>query len=88
VVGQAADEELGALASRDARCMARQRLEAVGKILHRGGEGEVTELGQPALAYRGSEPEEAKIAEALPRRHPALVLLEGVVSRLGSAARW
>jgi hypothetical protein len=44
VVGQAADEELGALASRDARRMARQRLEAIGEILHRGGEGEATEL--------------------------------------------
>jgi hypothetical protein len=85
VVGQAADEELGALASRDARRMACQRLKAVGEILHRGGEGEATELGQPAPAYRGYEPEEAKVVEALPWRHPALVLLEGVVPCLGGA---
>jgi hypothetical protein len=39
VVGKTADEELGALASRDARSVAGQRLEAVGEVLHGGGEG-------------------------------------------------
>jgi hypothetical protein len=82
VVGEAADEELGTLASRDARRMASQHLEAVGKVLHRGGEGEMTELGQAAPMYGGAEPEEAQVAKVLPRRHPALVLLEGVVPRL------
>ena len=53
VVGKAADEELGALASRDVRRMAGQRLEAVGEVLHRGGEGKATELGQAAPTYGG-----------------------------------
>jgi hypothetical protein len=33
--------------------MAGQCLEAVGKVLHRGGEGEATELGQAAPTYGG-----------------------------------
>jgi hypothetical protein len=51
VVGEAADKELSALASRDARRMAGQRLEAVGEVLHRGGKGEATELRQAAPTY-------------------------------------
>ena len=86
VVRQAADEQLGTLASRDAGRVARQGLEAVREVLHRGGEGKAAELGQPAPAYRGPEPEEAEVAESLPRGHPALVLLEGVVPCLGVSA--
>jgi hypothetical protein len=51
VVGEAADKKLGALASRDARRIAGQHLEAVGEVLYRGGEGEATELGQAAPTY-------------------------------------
>jgi hypothetical protein len=53
VVGEATDEELGTLASRDARRMAGQCLEAVGEVLHRGSEGEATELSQAAPTYGG-----------------------------------
>jgi hypothetical protein len=37
------------------------------------------------LIIWGGEPEEAQVTKALPRRHPALVLLEGVVPRLCGA---
>jgi hypothetical protein len=46
----------------------------------------VAQLGKSAPAYRGAKPEEAEVAESLPRRHPALVLLEDVVPCLGGAA--
>ena len=66
VVGQAADEEIGALAARDVRRMARQCLEAVSEVLHRAREGEAAELGQAAAADRRPEPAEAQVTEALP----------------------
>jgi hypothetical protein len=39
VVREASDEELGALASRDAGRVASQGLKAVSEVLHGGGEG-------------------------------------------------
>src|SRR4051812_45002395 len=52
---------------------------------------EVLKGRRPSSARRlprmgeGGEPDEAQVVKALPRRHPALVLLEGVVPRLCGA---
>ena len=86
VIRKSTDKEVGPLLRRHARRMACQGLETVGEVLHRGGEGKAAELCQAAPANRRPKAKEAELAEALPRGHAALVLLEGVVPGLGCTA--
>ena len=66
--------------------MTRQSLEAVGEVLHRGGERQAAQLGQAAPADRWPETKRAQLSETIPWGHAALVLLEGVVPCLGGPA--
>ena len=66
--------------------MARQGLEAVGLVLHRGCERQAAEGRQSAPADRRPELEETKLPKALPWWHAALVLLESVVPSLRRAS--
>ena len=67
VIRKSTDKEVGPLLRRHAQCMACQGLEAVGEVLHRGGEGKAAELRQAAPANRRPKAKEAELAEALPR---------------------
>ena len=84
VVGEAADEEFRPLNRGDVVDVTRKRLEALGELLHRGLKGKPTQLRKSAALYWRPETQVAEFSEPFPRRH-ALVLLEGVVPRLGRA---
>jgi hypothetical protein len=55
VVREAANEELGALLARHAGRMACEGLEAVGEVLHRGGERQTPKFRQATSANWGAE---------------------------------
>jgi hypothetical protein len=59
VVRKAADEEFRTLLACHARGVARECLEALGEILHRGREGEAPKFHQAAPAHRWPEAKEA-----------------------------
>lgn len=84
VVGKAADEEFRPLNRGYTVDVTRKRLEALGELLHRGLKGKPTQLRKSAALYWRPETQVAEFPEPFPRRH-ALVLLEGVVPRLGRA---
>jgi len=78
VIRHAASEELRLLRGVEVPCMAQDGVEALGVILHRGDEGQASQLGEARAVERGPEAEGAQLPEPIPRRH-ALILLEGVV---------
>ena len=59
VVRETADEELRALLTRHARGVAREGLEAIGEVLHRGCEGKAPKLREAAPANWRPEAKEA-----------------------------
>jgi hypothetical protein len=67
--------------------MTRHRLETISELLHDGDEGQPAKLRETAPTYRRAKAKAAELLKTIPRRHP-LVLLEGVVPRLGRPPEW
>jgi hypothetical protein len=82
VVRKASHEQLCLLDGVEVPRMAQHRVEAVGVVLDGGGELEPSQLRQTRAANCWPELEMAELLEALPGRHP-LVLLDGEVPCLG-----
>ena len=84
VVRQSAHEEFRLLAGGDFPGVSQDRLKTACELLHRGVEGQPAQLYQASAANGWSEAKATQVLEPIPWRL-ALVLLEGIVPRLGIA---
>lgn len=81
MVGKAAHELLRLLDRIKITRMAQHCVEAIGVVLDRGCELKATQLGEAGALDSRTEPIVAQLLEAIPWRHP-LVLLKGVIPHL------